>query len=100
MVNQSINGTRYKWGSPSRYKTLLTQHAGGPARNIQVMAMARQLVPRQVAICYHLKGGKWLRDGTEFRGQGGLANDEGRLYYNIIGHNFMPILYLRIVSPK
>ncbi|MEJ1241811.1 c-type cytochrome [Chryseolinea sp. T2] len=32
---------------------------------------------------YALKGGQWIRDSTEFRGQWGISQDDaGRLYYN------------------
>jgi len=35
------------------------------------------------SIRYRLRGGRWLRDSTEFRGQWGISHDDaGRLFYN------------------
>ena len=50
---------------------------------------------------YHLKDGKWLRDSTEFRGNGALATmiRAGSITITI-GHNFMPTLFRRIISPE
>src|SRR5688572_14942697 len=69
-------------------KTLLdSAYAGGPSPEHSGNGLWRNTdnwyYNAKSRFRYHLKGGKWLRDSTEFRGQWGISHDdEGRLYYN------------------
>ena len=69
-------------------KTLLdSAYAGGPSPEHSGNGLWRNTdnwyYNAKSRFRYHIKGGKWLRDSTEFRGQWGISHDdEGRLYYN------------------